>query len=200
MIEEIIPHPDLIDYYKVTDTFTSNLSVTDFTNFGENYNILSDINQNIFLLKQLDELGLLKETNRICDCGLGLGNALFELYLQSKEINKRFYFTGIEKQKVYVDFILENLSHLWKDNLNLVNSDIMNIDYLNFDIIYSYSPFNNYQQLRSLYQKVISEISPGSIIVEHANFGLGHFNLLEEFTELQKIELEQIYVFKKIQR
>lgn len=197
MIDEIKPHPDLVEYYRITDTFSSNLTVDVFSNVGENYNIISDINRNIFLLKQLDELSLLKETNRICDCGLGLGNTLFELYLQSKEINKRFYFTGIEKQKVYVDFILENLSHLWEDNLNLVNSDIMNIDYLNFDIIYSYSPFNNYQQLKSMYQKIISEIKSGSIIIEHANFGLGHFNLLEEFNDLQKIELEQTYVFKK---
>lgn len=197
MIDEIKPHPDLVEYYRITDTFSSNLTVDVFSNVGENYNIISDINRNIFLLKQLDDLGLLKETNRICDCGLGLGNALFELYLQSKEINKRFYFTGIEKQKVYVDFILENLSHLWEDNLNLVNSDIMNIDYLNFDIIYSYSPFNNYQQLKLMYQKIISEIKSGSIIIEHANFGLGHFNLLEEFNDLQKIELEQTYVFKK---
>ena len=197
MIDEIKPHPDLVEYYRITDTFSSNLTVDVFSNVGENYNIISDINRNIFLLKQLDELSLLKETNRICDCGLGLGNALFELYLQSKEINKRFYFTGIEKQKVYVDFILENLSHLWEDNLNLVNSDIMNIDYLNFDIIYSYSPFNNYQQLKLMYQKIISEIKSGSIIIEHANFGLGHFNLLEEFNDLQKIELEQTYVFKK---
>lgn len=197
MIDEIKPHPDIVEYYRITDTFSSNLTVDVFSNVGENYNIISDINRNIFLLKQLDDLGLLKETNRICDCGLGLGNALFELYLQSKEINKRFYFTGIEKQKVYVDFILENLSHLWEDNLNLVNSDIMNIDYLNFDIIYSYSPFNNYQQLKLMYQKIISEIKSGSIIIEHANFGLGHFNLLEEFNDLQKIELEQTYVFKK---
>lgn len=197
MIDEIKPHPDLVEYYRITDTFSSNLTVDVFSNVGENYNIISDINRNIFLLKQLDDLGLLKETNRICDCGIGLGNTLFELYLQSKEINKRFYFTGIEKQKVYVDFILENLSHLWEDNLNLVNSDIMNIDYLNFDIIYSYSPFNNYQQLKLMYQKIISEIKSESIIIEHANFGLGHFNLLEEFNDLQKIELEQTYVFKK---
>lgn len=197
MIEEIEPHTDLIEYYRITNTFTSDLTVDVFSNAGENYNILSDINQNIFLLKQLDNLGLLKQTNRICDCGLGLGNALFEIYLQSKDIDKEFIFKGVEKQKVYVDFILDNLLHLWKGNLSIENTDIMNVDYSLFNIIYSYSPYNNYNQLKSMYQKIISDIKSGSIIVEHANRGLGHFNLLEEFSELEKLELEYITIFKK---
>jgi hypothetical protein len=198
MIEEIEPHPDLIEYFNITQNFTSNLTVDIFTNVGENYNILSDINQNIFLLKRLDELNLLKEENHIIDCGIGLGNTLFEIYLQSKEIDKKFYFKGVEKQKVYIRFILDNLSHLWKDVLSLENNDIMNIDYSNFNIVYSYSPFNNHKQLKLMYQKIISEIKPGSIIIEHANKGLGHFNLLEEFNDLEKINLDYLYIFRKL--
>jgi len=198
MIEELEPHPDLVEYYNITSNFTSNLTVDVFTNVGENYNILSDINQNIFILKQLNQLNLLKEINHICDCGIGLGNTLFEIYLQSKEIEKKFLFTGIEKQSVYIDYIKDNLLHLWKDKLNLIKDDIMNIDYSTFNIIYSYSPFNNYTKLKSMYQKIISEIKPNSIIIEHANRGLGHFNLLEEFTELERIKLDYIYVFKKL--
>ena len=198
MIEEIEPHPDLIEYFNITQNFTSNLTVDIFTNVGENYNILSDINQKIFLLKRLDELNLLKEENHIIDCGIGLGNTLFEIYLQSKEIDKKFYFKGVEKQKVYIRFILDNLSHLWKDVLSLENNDIMNIDYSNFNIVYSYSPFNNHKQLKLMYQKIISEIKPGSIIIEHANKGLGHFNLLEEFNDLEKINLDYLYIFRKL--
>ena len=198
MIEEIEPHPDLIEYFNITQNFTSNLTVDIFTNVGENYNILSDINQNIFLLKRLDELNLLKEENYIIDCGIGLGNTLFEIYLQSKEIDKKFLFTGVDKQKVYINFILDNLSHLWKDSMNLKNDDIMNLNYSPYSIIYSYSPFNNRVQLQLMYQKIISEIDSGSIIVEHANKGLGHFNLLEEFNQLEKIDLGQLYVFKKL--
>jgi hypothetical protein len=198
MIEEIEPHPDLIEYFNITQNFTSNLTVDIFTNVGENYNILSDINKNIFLLKRLDELNLLKEENHIIDCGIGLGNTLFEIYLQSKEIDKKFYFKGVEKQKVYIRFILDNLSHLWKDALSLENNDIMNIDYSNFNIVYSYSPFNNHKQLKLMYQKIISEIKPESIIIEHANKGLGHFNLLEEFNDLEKINLDHLYIFKKL--
>lgn len=143
-------------------------------------------------------MNLLKEENHIIDCGIGLGNTLFEIYLQSKEIDKKFYFKGVEKQKVYIRFILDNLSHLWKDVLSLENNDIMNIDYSNFNIVYSYSPFNNHKQLKLMYQKIISEIKPGSIIIEHANKGLGHFNLLEEFNDLEKINLDYLYIFRKL--
>ena len=198
MIEEIEPHPDLIEYFNITHNFKSDLTVDIFTNVGEHYNILSDINQNIFLLKRLNELHLLKEENHIIDCGIGLGNVLFDIYLQSKEIDKKFLFTGVDKQKVDINFILDNLSHLWKDSMNLKKDDIMNLNYSPYSIIYSYSPFNNRVQLQLMYQKIISEIDSGSIIVEHANKGLGHFNLLEEFNQLVKIDLGQLYVFRKL--
>lgn len=198
MIEEIEPHPDLIEYYNITGNFTSNLTVDVFTNVGENYNILSDINQNIFLLNQLYELNLLLDVNHICDCGIGLGNTLFEIYLQSKELDKLFSFTGIEKQKVYVDFITENLLHLWKDKLILKNDDLMNITYSPYNLIYSYSPFNNSKQLDEMYTKIISEVNSGTIIIEHAHNGLGHFNLLETYKNLEKIKLDNIFIFRKI--
>lgn len=197
MIEEIEPHGDLIEYYNITHNFKSDLTVDIFTNAGENYNILSDINQNIFLVKRLHELGLLQNENHICDCGIGLGNTLFEIFLQSKEVDRKFNFTGIDKQKVYIDFIKENLLHLWSD-LRLIQDDIMNVNYSPYNIIYSYSPFNNYQQLKSMYQKISTEIKSGSIIIEHANRGLGHFDLLEEFDNLERIQLDYISVFKKI--
>lgn len=197
MIEEIEPHPDLIKYFEITHNFKSDLSVNVFTDNGEHYNVLSNIDQNIFLLRRLEERGLLKETNSICDCGIGLGNALFEIYLQSLDIDKNFHFYGVEKQNVYVDFI-NNLSNLWKDKLNLIKDDIMNIDYSNYNIIYSYSPFNNKNQLEKMYQKIINEIKTNSLIIENANYGRGHFNLLKEFNELKEIDLDGLYIYKKI--
>ena len=195
---ELEPHPDLIEYYNITGTFKSDLTIDVFSNVGEHYNVVSNIDQNIFLLKQLDRFGLLRESNNVCDCGIGLGNALFELYLQSKEINKEFYFSGVEKQKVYTHFILDNLSHLWKDGLDLKNDDIMNVNFTRFNIVYSYSPFNNFKQLKSMYDKIVSDIKSDSIIIEHANRGLGHFNLLEEIEGLEKIKLNYISIFKKL--
>jgi len=198
MIEEIEPHTDLIKYFEITHNFKSDLSVNVFTDNGEHYNVLSDIDQNIFLLKKLNEFDFLKEENHICDCGIGLGNALFEIYLQSLDINKNFYFYGVEKQDVYIKFIIDNLSHLWKDKLSLIKDDIMNVDYSKFNIVYSYSPFNNKKQLEKMYQKIVNEIQLGSIIVENANLGKGHFELLREFTELEEIDLDGLYIYKKI--
>jgi hypothetical protein len=198
MIKEIEPHTDLIKYFEITHNFKSDLSVNVFTDNGEHYNVLSDIDQNIFLLKKLNEFDFLKEENHICDCGIGLGNALFEIYLQSLDINKNFYFYGVEKQDVYIKFIIDNLSHLWKDKLSLIKDDIMNVDYSKFNIVYSYSPFNNKKKLEKMYQKIVNEIQLGSIIVENANLGKGHFELLREFTELEEIDLDGLYIYKKI--
>lgn len=198
MIEEIEPHPDLIRYFEITHNFKSDLSVNVFTDSGEHYNVLSNIDQNIFLLRKLEERGLLKETNSICDCGIGLGNALFEIYLQSLDIDKIFYFYGIEKQKSYADFIRENLLELWKNNLSIINDDIMSQNFSKYNIVYSYSPFNNKKQLEKMYQKIINEIKTDSLIIENANYGRGHFNLLKEFTELEEINLDEICIYKKI--
>jgi hypothetical protein len=74
----------------------------------------------------------------------------------------------------------------------------MNIDYSNYNIIYSYSPFNNKNQLERMYQKIINEIKTDSLIIENANYGRGHFNLLKEFTELEEINLDEICIYKKI--
>ena len=74
----------------------------------------------------------------------------------------------------------------------------MNVDYSKFNIVYSYSPFNNKKKLEKMYQKIVSEIQLGSIIVENANLGKGHFELLKEFTELEEIDLDGLYIYKKI--
>ena len=197
MIEEIDPHPDLIEYFNITHSFKSDLSVNVFTDNGENYNILSNINQNIFLLKKLNEGKLLKDENHICDCGIGLGNTLFEIYIQSLDIDKTFHFYGIDKQEHYINFIVNNLLHLWKDKLNIIKNDIMNLDYTPYNIVYSYSPFNNRTRLKEMYEKITKEILPGSLIVENSNFGRGHFNLLKELPDLEEIYLDGIYIYRK---
>lgn len=194
---EIEPHSDLIEYFNITSGFTSNLTVNVFSDVGEHYNVLSNIDQNIFLLNKLNNINLLNEDNYICDCGLGLGNALFEIYLQSLDLPKKFTFFGIEKQPVYLDFINKNLLHLWKDSLNLIQDDIMNQNYCKYNLIYCYSPFNNFSKLSAMYDKISKEIKSGSIIIENANRGLGHFNVLEKVDGLEKITLEDIFVFRK---
>ena len=200
MAQEVSPNENLVKYFQDSKSLWTEFdsSKPEFIQNEEWHYVLSNIELNIFLLQRLEERGLLKQENHICDCGIGLGNALFEIYLQSLDINKNFYFYGVEKQDVYIQFIIDNLSHLWKDKLSLIKDDIMNVDYSKFNIVYSYSPFNNKKKLEKMYQKIVSEIQLGSIIVENANLGKGHFGLLKEFTELEEIDLDGLYIYKKI--
>jgi hypothetical protein len=195
---EIEPHPDLVKYYEITHEFRSSFPVNHFFTNGEHYNIVSDIERNIFLMRRLNDLGLLKVNTRVCDCGLGLGNALFDFYLQSKEIEgKTFQFTGIEKHTEYTDFVSERLMQLWQTELLLINGDIMDQDYSKYDLVYSYSPFNNKKQLDKFYRKIVEESKPGTIIIEHANNGYGHLGVLENTPCLSKIDLDDQVIFIK---
>jgi hypothetical protein len=103
MTEEVEPHPLLIEYlqiaYNLNDEVNKNLE--EFFQAGEWHYIQADIETNIFLLKRLNEVGLLSDEVNICDCGIGLGTILYDLYLQSKEFDNKFTFTGIEKYKRY---------------------------------------------------------------------------------------------------
>jgi hypothetical protein len=108
---------------------------------------------------------LLNQNNNMIDCGIGLGFTLFDFYLQSLTLNQNFTFTGIEKQKVYVDYLKDNLLSFWNNELNLIEDDIMNHNYSDYNIVYSYSPFRSEKNLNEFYNKVANEIKSGSIII-----------------------------------
>ena len=131
------------------------------------------------------------------DCGVGLGFALYDFYLQSLEFDNEFIFTGIEKQKIYTDFIKENLMNLWNKELILIEDDIMNIDYKNYNIIYSYTPYRSKNQLVDFYQKISNEVKSGSIIIENATSGWGHFDILKNIDNIEPIEIDDIVIFIK---
>jgi hypothetical protein len=144
--EEVEPHPELILYFQETQKFSGKLP-DDYNQGNEFYNIVSNIEQNIFLLDRLNERNLLKENNNMIDCGIGLGFSLFDFYLQSLSLNRNFTFTGIEKQKVYVDYLKENLLSFWNEGLNIIEDDIMNHSYSDYNIVYSYTPFRSRKSL-----------------------------------------------------
>ncbi len=194
--EEIEPHPDLILYFQETQKFNQKLP-DNFADSSEHHNIVSNIEQNIFLLKRIEEKGLLPNKISMVDCGIGLGFALYDFYLQSLEFNNDFTFTGIEKQKIYTDFIKENLMNLWNKELILIEDDIMNINYQNYNIIYSYTPYKSKNQLVEFYQKISNEIKTGSIIIENATSGWGHFDILKNIDTLEPIEIDDIVIFIK---
>ena len=61
----------------------------------------SIISNNLNLVSKLESYGLLLNDNHICDCGIGLGEALFDIYKQTTNIqNKTFHFYGVEKNRL----------------------------------------------------------------------------------------------------
>jgi hypothetical protein len=202
MTEIVEPHPLLIEYlqiaYNLNDEVNKNLE--EFFQAGEWHYIQADIETNIFLLKRLDELGLLPNEINVCDCGIGLGTILYDIYLQSKEFNKTFTFTGIEKYKRYTDTLRTHLLKYWNDELNIIEDDIMNVDYSNWNFIYFYQPFKIADKAIKFYLKVIEEVKPGTIII-----GLNHFqvqtygdeNLINLFNQLKPHKIDDVVVFQK---
>ena len=194
--EEVEPHPELILYFQETQKFSGKLP-DDYNEGNEFYNIVSNIEQNIFLLDRLNERNLLKENNNMIDCGIGLGFSLFDFYLQSLSLNRNFKFTGIEKQKIYVDYLKKNLLSFWNEELNIIEDDIMNHSYSDYNIVYSYTPFRSGKSLNEFYNKIAYEVKSGSIIIENANWGLGYHDLLKNIDLLEPIEIDDIHIFVK---
>jgi hypothetical protein len=200
-MEIIEPNPLLIKYVqRCNSLFTEFDSLKkDFVDSNEWHYIMSNLEQNIFLLQRLKEKNLLnKNTINICDAGIGLGAALFDIYLQSQEItDKKFYFTGIEKYDSYLNYLNEYLIENWKNKLTIIKGDIMQQDYSKYDIVYSYSPFRSPRLLVDFYTKVKNEISPGSLIIENRNKGYGIESTMTMVDGLECIVLDDIVVFKK---
>ena len=176
MAEIIEPHPKLIEYYTIVrelwsepdELFFRQLreksDTRDTPDFGlykgqsypfktndEWHYIISNIEQNIFLLKRLDELGLLRVENHMVDCGIGMGVSLYDFYLQSKDFtDKTFTFTGIEKYDLFSGMLKSNLLDRWNGELELIEDDIMNINYGKYNLIYTFTPFKKVEKLKDL--------------------------------------------------
>ena len=192
------PNPTLVEYYQIAREFEVREMLVSKVGDGEWLYIQSNMDQNIFLLKRMEDLGLIPETGKVCDCGIGLGTAIFDIYLQSKELGKKYSFRGIEKQAKYVDYLVENLLDFWNEDLEIIQGDLMDQRYDEFDIVYCYTPFRDVEKLRDFYLKVISEMSEGSILIENKNWGLGEGEILSSISEdIVPIDLDGITIFQK---
>ena len=194
----IEPNSTLVEYYQKAKEFEMREMLVSKVDGDEWLYIQSNIDQNIFLLKKLENLGLIPDSGKICDCGIGLGTAIFDIYLQSKDLGKKYSFVGIEKQSKYVDYLIKELLPFWNDDLEIILGDLMYQRYDNFDIVYSYTPFKDVEKLRLFYLKVISEMSEGSILIENKNWGLGEGEILSSISDdITPIDLDGLTVFQK---
>lgn len=200
MTEIIEPNPLLLEYLSIASALFTDFDggLREFVNNEEWHYIPSELEQNIYLIKRLNDKDLLSESNSVFDCGIGLATTMFDLYLQSKDIkNKTFTFSGVEKYKKYLDYLNEKLLCFWEDNLNVIEGDIMDQNYSNYNLIYTYSPFKTTEKLKEFYKKIVSDIKPGSLIIESRNYGKGLNDTLSNIDGLDEIEIDDIFIYRK---
>ena len=192
------PDPTLIEYYQIAKKFEISEMLISKTEDGEWLYIQSNLDQNIFLLKKLEDMGLLPDSGKICDCGIGLGTAIFDIYLQSKKLEKNYSFVGIEKQSKYLNYLTGNLLDFWGKDLQIIEGDLMQQKYDDYNIIYCYTPFRDIEKLKTFYLKVISEMKKGSILIENKNYGLGEKDILSTISDdISAIDLYGVTIFQK---
>jgi hypothetical protein len=203
-VQIIEPNPLLVEYFNKKQEIidNSNLNIEQFDKDGEWHYVESSIEANILLLKRLESRGLLSDKINLCDCGIGYGTILYDLYLQSKEfINKEFTFTGIEKCDDYINSVRNDLWSYWDGNLNLIHGDIFDYDYSNMNLIWIYTPFRVSHKLLSFFEKVIDEVPVNSIIIGIDQFTVmsyGTPSLIEKFNKLEFNNIDGLIVYKKV--
>ena len=203
MSELVEPDPLLVEYYTKVQQLSPllNLDVGDHQLRGEWHYIESNIEYNIFLLKRLKDLDLLPEDVRICDCGIGLATIMYDFYLQSKLItHHRFSFYGVERYRPYIDAFEKDLRPYWKNDLEVIWSDLMDHNYSVYNFIWIFTPYNRSDKLMAFFEKVIDEVLPGSLI-----FGLDHYRIMtyggdslkSKFMQLSVYKVDELWVFIK---
>ena len=200
----IEPNPLLVEYFNKKQQIieSEKVNLDKFDQDGEWHYVESNIEDNIFLFKRLDELGLLPDKVNACDCGIGYGTILYDFYLQSKEFtDKEFTFTGIEKCDDYVNSLKNDLLHYWNGELNLVHDDIVNYDYSNTNFIWCFTPFKISDKLMPFFLKLITEVPVGSIIIgldQYRIMEYGTPELIEKYNELKLHNVDGKMVCQKV--
>jgi hypothetical protein len=203
MSELVEPNPLLIEYFVRVRQLSQELTGLEstFKEDGEWPYIESNIEFNIFLLKRLSDLGLLPQSPiKVCDCGVGLATIMYDLYLQSKEISCEFEFFGIEKYQPYIDVFNRELSKYWNGDLNLIRDDLMAHNYSSYNFIWIFTPYSQSDKLMAFFDKVISEMPQGGIII-----GIDHYRIMTygsdelklKFMELVPTKVDELWVFTK---
>lgn len=205
MSELIEPNPLLVEYYiKVHQLITElHPDLSDFKEACEWHYIESNIEFNILLLQRLSDLGLLPHSPiNICDCGIGLGTIMYDLYLQSRVLDgHQFKFYGVEKFRPYIDSFEINLRSYWKGDLELISDDLMDHNFTGYNFLWIFTPYSTSDKLMSFFEKVICEIPVGGLI-----FGIDHYrietygsdSLKVEFRKLEAHKVDELWCFRKV--
>ena len=203
-MELVTPHPLLVQYLQQVQTLLPPLhrDLTPFKEAGEWHYIQSDLESNIFLLRELFERGLLPPHVQICDCGIGLGTIMFDLFLQSGEIPLQFSFFGIEKWRPYLEALRGPLAPLWQGRLETLEADLVDVDLTPYNFLWVYTPFTDGSRLMSFFERAWFSLPPGGIIV-----GMDHLRvktwgsplLIRALETAQFVKIGPIGVFIKPQ-
>lgn len=99
----------------------------------------------------------------ISDLGSGLSPYL---YVLSREYSPKYVtLKGVELQSELV-----NLASVYLKNVSMIHSDIRDYDVSGDDIIYSFTPINNYNGMSSWIKHVYTNMKPGAIFIVNSVF------------------------------
>jgi hypothetical protein len=197
-MEIIEPHPLLARYWEICRGMFCDFDggKREFLERGEWHYIPSQAEQNIDIFKRMKKAGILPSDGaKICDCGFGLGEALFDLWIQSKEMGMSYSFSGIERHQPYIDYFREKLEPMWSGSISLIEGDIMSQDLSGYDMIYSYCPFKDMGRLIEYYSKIARETKPGTILLEYREDGFGTSRILDGFAGFMQVDIDWMTAF-----
>jgi len=134
------------------------------------------------LIEALWNSNLIKKNMNVLDIGSGYGTTLFNLAFQFKHYKKCIEenifnntYTGIEIDKTIINR-LKYINTIWEKNdlvYNIINKDVMDHNYSQYDLITCYTPLKNEENLYKMYEKIFKEIKEKTLFIEHYNHGLG---------------------------
>jgi len=120
------------------------------------------------MVESLWNSGILKDNMKVIDLGCGLCTTLYNLNLQFKNYEIKADFYGIDHNEELLKLVTKHLSQFWVDNeLSVGSKDIMECDLSGYDLILTYQPFKEVEDIDNMYNKVFTGMKVGSVFHEH---------------------------------
>ena len=165
-------------------------------------NNIINISNNVNLIKNLENYGLLLSDNHICDCNMFLGESIFDIFQQTLNIqNKTFNFYAVEKNKELVDLFNQNLLKFWP-KIQVTEGDIIEQNLSKYNIIFTNTPSKDIEELKNIYLKIVDDLPTYGILIENLDKGLGFRNclidLLETHPQIEIIDVDGFVIYQKV--